>query len=491
MSGLQALIGYEGCCCGGEPPCPSTLCGFVDTANNGSIRTLEMPPLFDAGTSFTLSVGSSATFGCVALTPYSDAPIEYTTCYSDVECCCDTQTFPPPAFCLYGGGCAVSECTTAEYGDYHPHPKLFTQRFTPLAGCGATEQLVTTYQYEIQGSNLAQKNWTGDFTTPGACLGTATVGNGCNGDDFCTTPEWLTNYFPMTCVAILNIDGSVGAPAHTNYALIDAAFRVLNISALNWYANRPTCDCKCPFIELTITVTGVIFYSITDVFNQPPNPVDYSTLLPSMTTLTYRKRLVRSKALNYYTYYDWINDTTEPFHLFMIQSGEDGVHQFCEQNAVNGTQYSCNPSNGDCDTIFCSPTGGSPGSAPTTYIESYGSLCSSASSETSNASGISSASCYNYPDEIQLSIAANYSPTITGISPSTGTTAGGTTVTITGSGMWGCHEVVVGGTLAPSFTVNTSSTTSFSFTTPAHGAGAVQVVCKWSWGTTTTNFTYV
>lgn len=487
MSGLQGLIGYEGCCCGGEP-CPSTLCGFVDTANNGSIRTLEMPPLFDAGTSFTLSVASSATFGCVALTPYSDGYYEWIICSTDDDCCCEVVGLGD---CVSGGGCEKGVCEQVEYGDYHPEPSSWTTYIEPDHICIGAQPFVTLTTNDIVNGNLAQINWTGDFTTPGACLPSATVGNGCNGDDFCTTKEWLTNYFPMTCVAVLNIDGSAAVPANTNYAIIGSSLRLLDIDAssggVDWYDNRPTCDCKCPFIELTITVGGVIFYKITDVFNQPPNPVSYSTLLPSQTNLTYRKRLVRSKALNYYTYYDWINDTTEPFHLFMIQSGEDGVHTFCEQDATDGTIASCTA----VGCPDCVSTGGSPGSGPTEYIESYGSLCSSATSETSNASGTSAASCYVYPDEIQLSLTENYPPIVTGISPSTGTTAGGTTVTITGTGMWGCHEVRVGGTLAPSFYVNSSSTTSFSFTTPAHGAGAVQVVCTWSWGTTTTNFTYV
>jgi len=471
------------CCCGTTPPCPTTLCGFVDTANNGSIRTLEMPPLFDNATSFTLSVASSATFGCVALTPYSDGYYEWVTCLVGGNCCDYSN-------CVYGGACTRGFCDTVEYGDYHPEPSSWTTVFGALDFCAPASPYVTSTINDIVGSNLAQINWTGNFTTPGACLDSI-AGNGCNNANFCT-PPWQLNYFPMTCEAILNINGSSSVPAQTNYAIIGASFRVLNIGYISpggviWYDNRPPCDCKCPFIELTITVSGVIFYKITDVLNQPPNPVSYSTLIPSTTILTYRKRLLRPKALNYYTYYDWINDTTEPFHLFMIQSGENGVHTFCEQDAVDGTIATCT----DAPAPQCVSQGGTTGSGPTTYIQSYGSLCSSASSATLPATGISSASCYVYPDEIGLSITANYPPIITGISPSTGTIAGGTTVTITGTGLWGCHEVIVGGTLAPSFNVNNSSTTSFSFTTPAHGPGTVQVLCTWSWGTTTTNFTYV
>ena len=485
MSGLQGLIGYEGCCCGGEKPCLTTLCGLIDTANNGSIRELVMPPLFDAAVSFTLSVGGSPAFGCVALTPYSDGYYEWVECSTDDDCCCDVVGLGE---CVSGGGCEKGICEQVEYGDYHPEPTTWFTFIEPAHICIGAQQFVNVTKNDIIGSNLAQHVFSGDFTYPYNCVDLGSE-NGCNNPNYCD-PPWTANFFPMFCAGAINIDGSVGAPAHTNYALITAFLRVLNPHAIlfgvPWYPNRPPCDCKCPYMELTVDVSGVIFYSITDVLNQPPLPVDYSTLSSSMTTLTYRKRLVRSKALNYYTYYDWINDTTEPFHLFMIQSGEDGVHEFCEQDAIDGTIASCTAAG--CPD--CVSTGGSPGSGPTVYIESY-ELCSSASSETSNAPGIGSASCYVYPDEIQLSIAANYPPIVTGISPLTGTTAGGTIVTITGTGMWGCHQVTVDNILAPSFNVNNSSTTSFGFTTPAHSAGTVQVVCTWSWGTSTTNFTYV
>jgi hypothetical protein len=64
-------------------------------------------------------------------------------------------------------------------------------------------------------------------------------------------------------------------------------------------------------------------------------------------------------------------------------------------------------------------------------------------------------------------------PTITGVFPSSGSTSGGTTVTITGTNLSGATAVSFGGTAAASFTV--SSSTQISAKTPAEAAGTVQV----------------
>ncbi|HEY6506403.1 MAG TPA: IPT/TIG domain-containing protein [Vicinamibacterales bacterium] len=68
-------------------------------------------------------------------------------------------------------------------------------------------------------------------------------------------------------------------------------------------------------------------------------------------------------------------------------------------------------------------------------------------------------------------------PTITSVSPGSGTTAGGTSVVITGTGFTGttgAASVTFGGTNAASYTVN--SDTQITATTPAHAAGTVDVV---------------
>lgn len=82
-------------------------------------------------------------------------------------------------------------------------------------------------------------------------------------------------------------------------------------------------------------------------------------------------------------------------------------------------------------------------------------------------------------------------PTVSTIVPSSGPTAGGTTVTITGTNLSSATSVTFGGTAATSFTV--SSATQITATTPAHAAGAVDVVVTTSGGfaTSTGGFTFV
>jgi len=79
-------------------------------------------------------------------------------------------------------------------------------------------------------------------------------------------------------------------------------------------------------------------------------------------------------------------------------------------------------------------------------------------------------------------------PTITasGVSPNTGSTSGGTTVTITGTGFTGVTTAVTFGGTAASFTVN--SLTQITATTPAHAAGTVDVTVTTGAGTATRRY---
>jgi hypothetical protein len=85
------------------------------------------------------------------------------------------------------------------------------------------------------------------------------------------------------------------------------------------------------------------------------------------------------------------------------------------------------------------------------------------------------------------------SPTITGISPTTGPLEGGTLVTLSGSGFTGATSVIFGSTTATSFTVN--SDTQITAMSPADSAGIVYVTVTGPGGTSSASiadqFTYV
>ena len=82
-------------------------------------------------------------------------------------------------------------------------------------------------------------------------------------------------------------------------------------------------------------------------------------------------------------------------------------------------------------------------------------------------------------------------PTVTGISPNTGTTSGNTAVTITGTNFVNVTGVKIGNTAATAITVTNSTT--LHCTTPLHAAGPVSVVVTTQSGSNPTNslFTFV
>ncbi|WP_321504255.1 PGF-pre-PGF domain-containing protein [uncultured Methanoregula sp.] len=83
-------------------------------------------------------------------------------------------------------------------------------------------------------------------------------------------------------------------------------------------------------------------------------------------------------------------------------------------------------------------------------------------------------------------------PTVTGISPTSGTTAGGTSVTVTGTGFTGATAVKFGSANAASYTVN--SDTTITATSPVGSAGTVDITVTTATGTSATSssdqFTY-
>ncbi len=84
-------------------------------------------------------------------------------------------------------------------------------------------------------------------------------------------------------------------------------------------------------------------------------------------------------------------------------------------------------------------------------------------------------------------------PIVTSLSPTNGSTAGGTSIAINGTNFSGATAVSFGGTAATSFTVN--SATLITATVPAHAAGTVDVRVTTPGGTSTTSandqYTYV
>ena len=82
-------------------------------------------------------------------------------------------------------------------------------------------------------------------------------------------------------------------------------------------------------------------------------------------------------------------------------------------------------------------------------------------------------------------------PTVTSLTPTSGTTAGGTAVTITGTGFTGATGVTIGGVAATG--VSVVSATSITATTPAGTAGTASVVVTTPVGSNAANtlFTYV
>ena len=105
----------------------------------------------------------------------------------------------------------------------------------------------------------------------------------------------------------------------------------------------------------------------------------------------------------------------------------------------------------------------------------------------SMASPSASVSASAYPFDVVAEFAVPQ-PTISSISPNSGPTSGGATVTITGTNLADASAVTFGGNAATHFT---ATATSISAEVPARAAGAVAVVVTAPGGTATGAYTYV
>lgn len=110
----------------------------------------------------------------------------------------------------------------------------------------------------------------------------------------------------------------------------------------------------------------------------------------------------------------------------------------------------------------------------------------------SGVGGTAYANAANYTFSASTTLYAQWTlisaPTVTAISPSSGTTAGGTSVTITGTGFTGATGVTIGGSACTP--LNAISASSVTCTTAAHAAGAVSVLVTTPGGTNTANTLY-
>lgn len=80
-------------------------------------------------------------------------------------------------------------------------------------------------------------------------------------------------------------------------------------------------------------------------------------------------------------------------------------------------------------------------------------------------------------------------PTISGINPTSGPTAGGTSVVITGTNLTGARSVYFGGSLAASYTVNSS--TQITAVSPAEAAGEIEITVATLGGSAQYPYTFV
>ncbi len=132
----------------------------------------------------------------------------------------------------------------------------------------------------------------------------------------------------------------------------------------------------------------------------------------------------------------------------------------------------------------------------TTTVISYGVLSPApAVNPTFVAFDANGNEIYNQSNSAYLVLAPGYvpAPRLTSVSPTSGPAAGGTSVTIAGTGFTGATGVSFGGTPARSFTV--VSSTSITATSPTASAGTVDVTVKNSGGASATSardqFTFV
>jgi eukaryotic-like serine/threonine-protein kinase len=164
------------------------------------------------------------------------------------------------------------------------------------------------------------------------------------------------------------------------------------------------------------------------------------------------------------------------------------VQQVALQPLVVGATHPGSGSPSVAAGIHSSSSGASaPGSAPGSSSAGSSSASSSTSAKASASAKASSSTSAKASPSASASSSAP-APALTGISPASGPAGGGTSVTITGTGLAGLKGVSFGGAGAA---VTADSATQITVTSPPGNAGTVNVIVVTSGGTTATQFTYV
>lgn len=190
------------------------------------------------------------------------------------------------------------------------------------------------------------------------------------------------------------------------------------------------------------------------------------------------------------TPYDYI--VTIPDPLFEGGFGDATIDLSGSAATFTGTITSNNPvmsCSASGTHASCFPTS-SPGSNPITITAT---VLPTATGTVTAAAGLEGMSPLGSDSTTTTITAGTAAPAVTGLSPTSGTTAGGTVVTITGTDLSGATAVTFGA--GNNATGVSCSATSCTATSPAHAAGTVHVQVTTPGGTSPTSsadeYTYV